>query len=456
MDLNVHVSQRAEQGLLLIPKMLQSIEVLQLGTTDLAGVIEAELASNETLEVRVPARDELPSTPERERIDEDEWTSPRAPRTRDNEGAGVHDMLANVPAASESLLAHVREQLAWCDVSVELRDAVLELTQHLDGRGFLSCGERELVEAVGEPALVPALALLRSLEPRGIGARNAVEALLMQLSPDDPDYDDIRTLLQEHLEALARNKIPEVARRLGRPVAEIHDLLGKVRELDPYPGAAFAPEAVERVRPDVQVLLRDGQLEVTVNDATLPSLGISDDYASMVRGAATPDDVKQYLRPKLESARDLIQAIDQRQKTLGRVAGAVLEYQREFLEHGAGAIRPLKMSEIADLLGMHTSTVSRAVAGKYVQTSRGIVALRSFFDGRRSGSTGTAPAQTGRLGIKEKIRGLIENEEAERPLSDDDLVVLLAAQRIDVARRTVAKYRTELGIPSSWRRRRHD
>ena len=455
MDIRVQNTQRMEQGLLLIPKMLQSIEVLQLGVSDLAGVIEAELVKNETLEIRAPAGTEPPPLERPKRVDEEEYVSPRPVRPDSAGGPGVHEFLASLPAASEPLLEHIREQLAWWDLSHDLRDAVLLLTEHLDNRGFLCCEDEELSEVIGEASLEQALSVLRSLEPKGVGARNAIDALLMQVSPRDPDYLDIQSLLGEHLEALARNKIPEVARRLGRPVADVQALLDRIRHLDPCPASSFHDEAVEHVRPDLQVTDRDGELEILVNDADLPSLGISEDYAAMVRAAETPKEIKQYLRPKMESARDLIHAIDQRQKTLGRVAGAVMEYQKGFLEHGRAAIRPLKMAEIAAMLGLHTSTVSRAVAGKYVQTDRGICSLRSFFDGRRSGVAGNRDPQTGRLGIQERIRELIESEEPGRPLSDDDLVLLLAASEIEVARRTVAKYRNELGIPSSWRRRRH-
>ena len=455
MDIRVQTSQRMEQGLLLIPKMLQSIEVLQLGVADLAGVIEAELSSNETLEVRVPSEETAPPPAQSSKGDEEEWVSPRLARAGSDSSDRKQDFLASLPAGAESLVTYVREQLAWWDLAEEVRDAVLLLVEQLDGRGFLCCEDEELAAIVGEARLDEALLVLRSLDPRGIGARNAIDALLMQVSREDPDYLDIASLLGEHLEALARNKIPDVARRLGRTVAEVQALVERIRELDPHPGSAFSDEVVEHVRPDVHVRLDAGNIEIAVQDASLPSLGINEDYAEMARAVETSSEVKQYLRPKIESARDLIHAIDQRQKTLGRVAGAVMEYQKQFLLRGQSAMRPLKMSEIADVLGMHTSTVSRAVAGKYVQTDRGILPLRSFFDGRRSGVTRRGEADTGRLGIVEKIRELIAGEDPGRPLSDDDLVVLLASNQIDVARRTVAKYRSELGIPSSWRRRRH-
>jgi RNA polymerase sigma-54 factor len=238
-------------------------------------------------------------------------------------------------------------------------------------------------------------------------------------------------------------------------VPDLQALLERIRQLDPFPGARFADEVARRVKPDLVVHCRDGVIDVLVNDCDLPSLGINEDYAAMARGAKVEGEVKRYLRPKLESARNLIYAVEQRRRTLARVGAAVMEHQRPFLERGKAAIRPLKMADVAELLGLHTSTVSRAVAGKYAQTAHGVFLLRDFFDGGRATSTRSADEARGRLGVQERVRQLIAAEQSSRPLSDDDLVALLAVAGIRVARRTVTKYRRELGIASSWRRRRY-
>jgi RNA polymerase sigma-54 factor len=444
------LSQRAEVGLLLLPKMLQSIEVLQLTTADLVQLIDRELMQNETLEVK-SAPSEPQARADGRAGDEPDWDEVRLRRGADPEDAGKQELLANVPAASDRLMEHIREQLAWQDLAPALRDRVLALAELLDEHGFLqSTAEQELDEASAE-----ALRILRSLEPRGLGARNAVEALLMQVPPADPDYADIRALLTQHLEGVAHNKLPEVARRLGRSLEELNALLDRVRGLDPFPAATFRDGVAQPIRPDVYVWLRDGELEIAVNDRDLPVLGLNRDYAAMARAPQVSAEVKRYLRPKLDSARGLMHALEQRRSTLLRVSEAIMRHQMDFLREGVTAIRPLKMAEIASALDLHTSTISRAVAGKHVQTDRGIYALRMFFDGRRTEKRMSQSAPAGRRGIQERIQLLIEGELPERPLSDNDLVTLLVAGGVEVARRTVTKYRKELGIPSSWRRRRH-
>jgi RNA polymerase sigma-54 factor len=451
--INAGLAQRAETRLLLVPKMLQSIRVLQLGTTDLLRLIEHELAENETLECSPAEPADFALDPRGARDE--------SPDVRGDDRDPKLELLAALPAASDRLLDHVREQLLWLDLSPALRQAVLGLAAQLDDRGFLDRAQTELLRQVGAELVDEALEVLRSLEPRGIGARDAIDALLLQLEASDPDFEDIRCLLTSHLDALARHRIPDVARCMSRSVIDIEALLARVRLLDPSPGSRFRDQPAGRIRVDLQVAFdRGGELEVLVNDRDLPSLGINRDYAAMLHSGAVPPEVKSYLRPKLAAAHGLIAAVEQRQRTLARVGAAVVHHQRAFFERGPTAIRPLKMADIADALGMHTSTVSRAVAGKHVQTDRGILTLRSFFDGRRSGKASSPhrPAAlepgAGRGGILERLRELIANERPERPLSDDDLVALLATRDIEVARRTVAKYRRDLGIPSSWRRRR--
>lgn len=439
--------QRIETGLLLMPKMLQSLEVLQLASVDLLELIGQELEQNETLEAR-------PLDPERDAraADRDDWDRPSA--SNGSETDGKQALLDNLSAKTNSLLHHVREQLAWSDLEPTLHDDVLALVELLDERGFLIASDEELLEVVDGESFGEALAVLRSLDPVGVGARDPIDALLMQVPADDPDRADIRVLLTEHLEALAMNQLPEIARHMSCTVADVQLWVQMVRELDPHPATRFTGEAAQRLHPDLVVSQREGELEVLVNDTDLPSLGVNEDYAAMASSPLAAPDVVQYLRPKLESARNLISAVEQRRKTLARVGAAILQYQRVFLTVGKAALRPLKMAEIAAMLDLHTSTVSRAVAGKSVQTDRGIYRLRDFFDGARVRGSGGGGEGAARLGIQQRIRELIDGEAPERPYSDHDLVTLLAAAEVRVARRTVTKYRKELGIPSSWKRRR--
>jgi RNA polymerase sigma-54 factor len=454
MSLDLRLGQRQEQRLALLPQMLQSIEVLQLATTDLLQFLDQELQQNETLEA-MPARteepDAAPPPPLAEREDSgwDEWRRPAAGGDEDSKIA----FLANVPARAESLVEFVRQQLAFRQVPALLADAVVTLTEHLDSRGLLPFCIDELAEQLDAPIelMQQAHDLLRTLEPRGIGAADPVEAMLLQCL-GDPDLPVIEQLLREHLEALGRNKLPDVARALRLSVDELQDLLQRMRGLNPRPAAGFQDDDEQPLRPDAFVWFHDGAVHVTLDDASLPDLQVSAEYQALAGDRGTAREVRDYLRPKLRSARDLIEAVQQRQATLLRVTEAVMREQRPFLQKGPAAIRPLRMSDIAEQLGIHTSTVSRAIAGKAVQTDRGVFRLRDFFDG---GRIDTAPSEgQGRMAIGERIGELIAAEDKSAPLSDDDLVGKLQQSGIQCARRTVTKYRKQLGIPSSYLRRR--
>lgn len=454
MSLDLRLGQRQEQRLALLPQMLQSIEVLQLATADLVQFLDQELQQNETLECTpVPEREvaEPPPLPvaQREETGWEEWRREPANEGEDRKVA----FLANVPARADSLVAHVREQLAFRGVNAMLADAVTTLAEHLDERGLLPIALDTLATQIEVPLalLQQALAVLRTLEPRGIGAFDPIDAMLLQAA-GDPDVATIERLLRTHLEELGRNKLPDVAKALRISVDELQQVLARMRELNPAPGAVFRAGAEEPLRPDAYAWLHDGTVQVALDDASLPDLQVSAEYAALAGDRGSPREVRDYLKKKLRSARELIDAVQQRQATLLSVVAAVMKEQRPFLAKGRGAIRPLRMSEIADRLGLHASTISRAIAGKSVQTDRGVFRLRDFFDGGRL--DGQVEAGQGRLAIADQLAGLVANEDKGAPLSDDDLVRELGRRGVRCARRTITKYRKQLGIPSSYLRRR--
>jgi RNA polymerase sigma-54 factor len=271
----------------------------------------------------------------------------------------------------------------------------------------------------------------------------------------DPDLPRMERLLREHLDELARNKLPDVARALAIPLDELRELLDRMRDLNPRPAAAFHDAAEPPLRADAYAWLHDGAVCVAVDDASLPDLQVSAEYAALARDRGTAPEVRAYLKPKLRSARDFIDAVAHRQATLLRVVDAVMRAQVAFLQKGATAIKPLRMADVAGQLGMHASTISRAIAGKSVQTDRGVFRLRDFFDGGRAEADGPDGEGQGRLAIAQRIAELVAAEDKARPLSDDELVERLAAAGIRCARRTVTKHRRQLGLPSSYLRRRY-
>lgn len=447
MELGVSLGHRQEQRLLLQPRMLQAIEILQLSTRDLLSMIERELATNETLELgsQPPAESSASAV-----LEPDAWP-------RRSPGDEPDDMMRNVPAHSLSLHAHLLGQLSLLRLTPEVRETVSFLIGSLDGNGHFLLDDSEMVTCLGEGAPVAeALAVLRSLDPPGVGTNGPRESMLAQLDPGDPDSDYLAEIISEHLEDLAKNRLPLVARRLEVSVEDLKLLLGKLKGLDPCPGRAFEWDGPTRLEADVLVRREDGEWQVYVDDTRVPPLALSADYEALARDARAPHRVRSYLRGKLGSARDLLAAIQQRKETLARVARAVVDRQVGFLERGLPGLQPLKMQEIADAIGVHLSTVSRASAGKYIQTDFGVFPLRRVFDGGKA--VGTAPDGSGgasRVSAQQVLRRLIEAEDPAAPLSDEDLVHKLEQRGLELARRTVAKYRNELGIPSSWRRKKH-
>lgn len=453
MSLDLKLGQRQEHRLALLPQMLQSIEILQLATADLVTFLEAEMQQNETLEVvdsEVATPDES-ATPNADHLDSG-WDELQSA----NDGGNDKKLgfLANVPAPECSLQESVSEQLAFRNVSGLAADVVMLLVDRLDSRGLLACNNEDLAQELdlGVQMISDARDVLQSLDPRGIGAEDAIEAMLLQ-AEDDPDRVLIEKLLRVHLEDLGRNKMPDVARSLQLSLDELQFLIERVKTLNPRPASDYSENDNQPVTPDAFVWLQDGQVRLTLDDESLPDLHVNAEYAALAGDRCTEREVREYLRPKLRSARELIEAINQRKATLTRVVTAVMQHQLAFLQQGRVGIRPLRMREIAEELEMHTSTVSRTIAGKYIQTDRGVFALRDFFDGGRIDAV--PAAGQGRMAVAQQIADLVYSEDKQCPMSDDDLVAALSARGVQVARRTVAKYRRELSIPSSYLRRRY-
>ena len=432
--------QGMRQELALQPKMLQSIEVLQIPTADLEAWLARQAEENEALVIVPPYRSDAAA----------------------RGATDAHDELMQAsPARAASLLDELERQLDGRDLAPELRVWVLHLCASLDPRGFLSASDDELTARAidlelplagtpgGAALLAAAIATLQDLEPRGVGARSAVEALLLQLDQHDPDYGLLCRLLEDFLAELARGELDVVAEALGLSPADIERLLGTLRELELRPAAGF-DVAVGAIVPDLVVLAGPEGFQLDLVRGHLPEVHIDQDIAALAKAKQTPAPDRRYLRQKLEKARWVQEAVHERGETLLRVATAVFERQRGFLAIGPRALEPLRMGEVAEALGVATSTVSRAVSGKYVQTPHGVQPLRAFFQSSAS-EDGAAPA---RDAVRDRVRELVAAEDPAVPLSDDTLVSLLVSEGVTVARRTVAKYRKELGLASSYERRR--
>jgi len=468
--LDLSLRQKMEQTLRLAPQIIQSIEILQLPSLDLRELIEQELLENEVLEVQDQEREEegaledpRPKSEEGERLANEEsyesfeeWEE-YTPRIRDDgEKDKKLEALQNTPSRPQTLPEQLQEQIQLLEVPARVRPIVDHIVYNIDERGWLQYSLEEVLQALGgdftPEEAEQALRVVQGLEPRGVGARSARECLLLQLNQRDPDYTLQWELIARHLEDIEGNKIPRIARETGQPIERINEIVDWIRSsLKPHPGETFTSERARPIYPDVVIEQVDGEYEVRLVDDFYPRLAISRRYRELLEREGKDASMKDHLRKQVEKAKWLIESIEQRKVTLLRVAREIVRRQRDFLDHGRRFLRPLKMQEIADVLGIHVSTVSRAIAEKWVQTPyQGILPLKAFFTGGMETSDG---GMESRVGVKERIQDLVTGENRSQPLSDEEIVDRLKTEGIPIARRTVTKYRKALKIPSSRQRK---
>ena len=500
MRLDVSQHLRLEQRMKLSPRIIQAMEILQLPLLALQERVEEELASNPCLETREGADDETApaereaepaNAGEKDLVVRDEndheddferlesfgeeyaedmdWTErPSRRRAAAGERDGKLDALANTPAHQQGLNEYLLEQWTFVDAPEDVKAAGEVVISNIDENGYLRTPLEELITeentAVTLELLKQALVLVQRLDPPGVGARDLRECLLIQLdaeaaaeaqAADAPAGDTAlaRQLVSDYLREIELNHIPQIAKRTGRSVHEIKQAIASLGRLDPRPGKLIGQRAVPYIIPDAIVDLdEEGNLIVSMLDGNSPALKISKTYLKMVRSGKIEPRAKEFIRRNLRSAKWLIGAILQRRQTVRRVVEEVFIAQRDFLERGREVLRPLPMMEVASKVGVHVATVSRAVAGKYVQTPRGIFPLRMFFSGGTTTASGEDVAWDA---VKAKLKEIIDQEDKSHPLSDDQIAEALSNEGIRIARRTVAKYRNLLNIPPARQRKQY-
>ena len=488
MRLSLGQEQRLVQKQVLAPRMIQSMEILQLPLLALQERIEQELNENPMLEMREKDPDlpdepiqsektDASSTEEREMV-VDETTNnaedferlmqldqdipdhfdeaPRRSASRvEEEGQRKMDSMANVVARPQTLQSHLEQQLNELEVDPPLSSMAEMIVYNLDSNGYLQGQLEDLLSpAASEDQLTmlrKALVVVQALDPTGVGARDLRECLLLQLTPDLAFYEEMKTLISGHLDDLAENRLPAIQRKTGFSIEMIQQTWTELRRLNPHPGSVFQEVLVPTITPDVIVEKDEtGKYMVHLEDGRTPSLRISEHYRRRwMSGEATTEE-KEFIKRKVNSAQWLIASIHQRRSTLTRVSQAIVDHQTKFLDEGPEAIEPLKMQQIAEKVGVHLTTVSRAVDDKWIQTPRGIFALKKFFVGGTVSADGEEVAWDA---IRIKLQELVDQEDKRKPYSDDELVKELVRHGLKVARRTVTKYRKKMGIPSSRQRR---
>lgn len=498
MQMNLGTSMRTELAQVISPRMIQSMEILQLPVMALQERIEHELQENPVLELREPGvneegypnepelgeavepppEPELPKveTPEpelvidgkdakedferMEAINED-WADYFNEESRPSANSIAdamdkkHDAMANMADRPQSLQDYLNEQLAYADTEIVNVDLVRFLISHLDERGYLTTPLEDIRNSFGQDVTLhqveEALEDLQDLEPPGVGAREYKECLLLQVNRDTPHRDVVRALISNHLEDIRHNRLPVIQKKTGYDMKTIHEAIEILKHLNPKPGAQFATNNVQYVVPDIIVDKNDqGEYDIKLVDDWTPHIYISRKHFEMLRDKNLDAKSREWMQRKIQSAKWLIDAIEQRRSTLKKVTRAIIDHQRAFLDKGPEHIEPLKMQQIADIVGVHVTTVSRAVDDKWVQTPRGIFPLKRFFGG---GTTMASGEEVAWETIKQKLLDIIGGENKEEPLSDEDLVTKLSESGYPVARRTVTKYRKMLGIQSSRQRK---
>ncbi|MFN8389130.1 MAG: RNA polymerase factor sigma-54 [Bdellovibrionota bacterium] len=490
MALEIKLNQKLSQSLVMTPQLQQAIKLLQLGRMEYLEVIERELLENPVLEdlgenesFAPPAEtfadanastgdDNHSSEAPAEFSDRHDSSSadPREPKTDFSESYGdsqfefsnrnrSNDSDREKPSVEATvsnpagLASHLLWQLRTSDLPPEDQEIAAQIVGNLDRNGYLCCPLDEIANTCGREsdAVERVLSLVQSLDPAGIAARDLRECLLIQLEQLGQASSLAWNIVSLHLGELEMKRYDVIAKREGVSVDDVYQAIKTIQKLEPRPGRPFVDEAPIYITPDVYVRKVGDDYVVSLNESGMPRLRLNPVYQELLQnGKGRELGDKEYIQDRIRSASWLIRSIQQRQQTIFKVTQSIVKFQREFLEHGVSALKPLVLRDVAADVGMHESTVSRVTTNKYVHTAQGVFELKYFFSSGLRTDGGEVSSES----VKERIRELVSKENPKKPLSDQAIVTVLKAEGIDIARRTVAKYREMLNILSSSRRKK--
>ena len=465
--LNHSQSQNFELRTAIAPQMQQSLGVLQASTLELNQMIGQELSANPVLEeesVEISLEEEKLDK-DQEDLDEelseisqldDDWRDyyqqSRSTRMRTDEENEKYQRRIDSLVEPQTLTENLTEQLNTTDCEKDVHDLTQILIGYIDDDGFLSQNIEDLALENGIPfqPLQKALNTLQSFHPPGIGAQDLRECLLIQLNRLGKEHSLEHRIVDKYLDELARKRYPQISKKLGVTIDKITEAAESIAKLDPKPGSELSEGNNHFISPDVTVIKDADEYLISINDETIPRLRISNTYKDIISGGNATTDTKEYIRDKIHAGKFLIRCIEQRQETIRKISEEIVKRQRDFLDHGVAHLHPMNMAQVAEVVGVHETTVSRAIAGKYIATPRGVFEMKYFFKPGYETSDGESLSNTS---VKQAVSDLVKNEDHTKPYSDDKIVKKLHEQGIKLARRTVAKYRDELGIlPSHLRR----
>ncbi|WP_372366409.1 RNA polymerase factor sigma-54 [Candidatus Uabimicrobium sp. HlEnr_7] len=475
MHIGIQIQPKLKTEQSIAPHIIQSIEVLALPVLELHNFVQNQLQENPVLEQKENfAEEDKQSEPEREREREEkseqsdddflssfenlesedfrEYFAENHIPKRFDEKDKKFEAIKNTASPQNSLQDHLYEQLHFFELSEHLLNICKHIIYNIDGNGYLRYSLEEVTQPMdGEVTMEEAevaLHYVQKLEPTGVGARNMKECLLLQLEVEDNDYLFKKNLIENHLEDICNNKYPKIVKETGRSLEDIKNTVGSLQKLNPKPGGNISSENAHFIIPDVVVTKEGDEYIVHLEEKYVPQLRINNTYRKLLREKNS--QAKEFVKKKMESANWIIDAIRQRQQTLRLVIEEIVEHQHDFLEYGLSHLRPLKMKDLAEKLDVSISTISRAMSEKYIQTPRGIFPLKFFCTGSISKNDGENES---RVSVQERIQQIINQEDKRKPLSDVDISKKLKEVGLDIARRTVTKYREFLKIPSSRRRK---
>jgi RNA polymerase sigma-54 factor len=476
MALEQKLHLKLSQKLIMTPSLQQAIKLLQLSKLELQEVLNQELLENPLLEesaeeakqeeAEVEAQEKTQTeeeakaaepAPEKEKdsfdeIDYDAYFQDYIeygynPRMgEDHEEFPIENTLTRPP----NLTDHLAWQLGMSDASPAVKDIGAFIIGNIDEDGYLRASTEEITAAGAyDPADVEkAIAAIQSLDPIGVGARDLRECLLLQLEFLEVDNPLVESIVRDHWDLFMQRHFVQIAKALGTDMKTLEGVVEVIKHLDPKPGRKYSNERAIYVEPDVYIQKVGDDYVIVLNEDGMPKLRINGSYRSMLNSMDSKSDGEtvNYIKDKIRSAVWLIKSLDQRQRTIYKVAESIVKHQREFLEKGIDYLRPLVLRDVADDIQMHESTVSRVVSNKYMHTPRGLFLMKYFFHSGIDSDTGEDISS---LTVKKKIQGFIDGEDPRKPLSDSKIMKILNDEGINIARRTVAKYRDELNIPSS-------
>ena len=481
MVLELRQSPKLAQQLVMTPQLQQAIKLLQLSALELEQAIREELEANPVLEDVAEGASEADSATSEANAPDISTPPEEPPPSQDNglldridweyyfSDSGHDERVQRDPEEDESspryentliiqtsLFDHLEEQLQLLDLAESVREAALYLIGNIDENGYLTTTVQEAAQALtlSEEVISEALAVVQKLDPLGVGARDLRECLLIQAREKGDEFELSRRIIEDYFDLFSKGDISGITRKLKLPREIIKEALQKLAALWPRPGRAYSGEDVQYIKPDVHVFKLDGKWHIDLNDDGQPRLRVSSYYRNMLVGGGKglPKEAREFVKERVSSALWFIKSIEQRKRTIYKVVESIVKLQAEFFDNGIKHLRPLTLRDVAEDIEMHESTVSRVTNGKYVDTPHGVFELKYFFN---SGLTRAAGEENiASKSVKEKIREIIRAEGEDKIMSDQELMQILQSQGIRIARRTVTKYRAQLGLLSSSGRRR--